>query len=73
MCTWGMDIATQHETPASDSNASSTFGESPSGRAEVVSRRVPTPVGDMSMAGGCRRSTSASGTMDAKQNTPMPM
>ena len=73
MCTCGIDMATQQATPATHSSASSDVGrqaERPLRRQPAAPAR-PTPTG--ASGGGRRRSTSASGTMLAMQNTPMPM
>jgi len=72
MCTWGIDIATQHATPAVQSSRSSAPPGMPSGRGEVVAPPETATGAATGWAGGRRRSESASGSMLARQNTPMP-
>ncbi|MCY1365981.1 hypothetical protein D9M69_528570 [compost metagenome] len=76
MCTCGIDIATQHDTPATHSRACSVPGERPSGRSPWAAAGwwMPLTAGSgPGCAGGRRRSTSASGNITSRQNTPMPM
>ena len=78
MCTCGIDIATQHATPATHSSACSAPGDRPSGRDVSRAGAVDTalaPAADRRPAtiGGRRRNTSASGSIVSTQNTPMPM
>jgi hypothetical protein len=74
MCTCGIDIATQHPTPASMSKACKPFGDRPSAAKRGARRAASAvaaaaPPGD---EGGGRRSTKASGSIVARQNTPTP-
>ena len=78
MWTCGMDIATQHETPATHSSACTVTGLMPMGRSEAgrrATRDATAASGTAACAawiGGRRRNTSASGRIDSTQNTPMP-
>jgi hypothetical protein len=73
-----MDIATQQDTPATQSRNCSVPGARPRGRADgrlavaAGTDTVPVVIGSI-VTGGRRRSSKANGTIDAKQNKPMPM
>jgi hypothetical protein len=67
--TCGIDIATQHATPAIDRSPSSALGDSPSG----VALDLPESKASVDASGGRFASTKASGSMVAKQKTPTPV
>ena len=74
MCTWGMDIATQQETPATHSSACTMPGAMPIGRSPACAcPGVAAAAGTRTCSGGRGRSTRASGSITATQNTPMPI
>ena len=68
MCTCGIDIATQHATPAMHSSVCSAAGDSPSGRSArgCLRRRAAR----RRASGGRRRSTSASGSIVDQAEQP---
>ena len=69
MCTCGIDIATQQATPATTAEPARRRGQ-----AERTSDGVAgAPLLPLAAADGRRRSSSASGSMVAAQNTPTPM
>ena len=70
MCTCGIDMATQHATPATQSRNCNAPGEKPSGRSDPACAGA---AGAAASTGGRRRNTSASGNIVSRQNTPMPM
>ena len=70
--TCGIDIATQHDTPATHSSACRCPGAGPSAASEPWTTPLAAAC-SAACSGGRRRSTSASGTIDAMQNTPMPI
>ena len=56
MCTCGIDIATQHDTPAMHSNSCSAAGDMPKGRSEASAAADVAAVGaSTACAGGLRR------------------
>jgi hypothetical protein len=71
MCTWGIDMATQHETPAMHSRAWSELGENPSGRSASRGAFLAGAAA-AAMAGGFPFSASASSGIATRQNTPVP-
>ena len=71
MCTSGIDIATQHDNPATHSNASARPGDSPNGRSDDDVADPPAAVAD-AKAGGRPRMNSASTLMLITLNTPIP-
>ncbi len=70
MCTCGIDIATQHATPATQSDHCATAGESPNGRDEAASTGVRIVLA--LTAGGRRRISNASAVSVTKENNAMP-
>ena len=81
MWTCGIDIATQHDTPATHSSACKVEGEKPSGRSESVLVDAAGAALTAAVTGavtgatesGRRRNASASGSIASRQNTPVPM
>jgi hypothetical protein len=69
MCTCGMDIATQHATPAIDRSTMSAFGVKPSGSS--LFRRL-TEEAAASISGGLIRRRKDRPTIETMQNIPTP-
>ena len=72
MWTCGIDMATQHETPATHSSTCTVAGFMPMGRSSAATCPPARTAAGAGWIGGRRRNTSASGSMDTTQNTPMP-
>src|SRR3989475_9889442 len=70
MWTCGMDMATQHASPATERSASKAFGVRPNGRS---GRFAMAPEVARPGKGGRFLSSNASGSIVARQNTPNPM
>src|SRR5207245_9614399 len=69
MWTCGMDMATQHASPATERSASKAFGVRPNGRS---GRFAVVPEVAWPGKGGRFLSSNASGSIVARQNTPRP-
>jgi hypothetical protein len=75
MCTWGIDIATQQATPATDISAVAAVGDIPNGRARSRGERAVAAVdfaGATTATGGLGRIKSASAAIESAQKIAMP-